>query len=228
MKVRLMVEIKGPIRGYYYPHKAIRVELESLESKSATLDLESADELAEFKNRINFLKLFFNAHEDGEEASLYPTASNLRKDLSKPFEWDRHISEGYFQMISEAIDELRKSRERSALLKVMRGTAALRAFLSAHEIKEDEILLPLIDGELDPKEQGQVLGKAMSKFPESAVEDVEKFLVKRLAQDERVDFLKVVKQGAPPETFKAITEWVREVLSKEEWEELKIKMPELK
>jgi len=43
-----------------------------------------------------------------------------------------------------------------------------------------------------------------------------------------VDFLKVVKQGAPPETFKAITEWVREVLSKEEWEELKIKMPELK
>ena len=222
-----MVEIKGPIRAYYYPHKAIRVELESLESKSANLDLKNTDQLAEFENRINFLKQFFYAHEEGEEAALYPTASRLRKDMSKPFEWDRHVSEEYFQTISGAIAELKKSGELSAQLKLMRGTAALRAFLGAHETKEDEILLPLMDVELDPKEQGQIIGKAMSKFPESTVEDVEKFLVKRLTQDERVDFLRIVNQGAPPETFKAITKWVKEVLSEVEWEELRNKMPEL-
>ena len=222
-----MVEIKGPIRGYYYPHKAIRVELESLENKSVTLDSESTGGLDEFKSRLDFLKLFFIAHEDGEEASLYPTANNLIKDLNKTFEWDRHVSEEYFQIIYEAIDEFRKSRERSTSLKIVRGMAALRAFLGAHENKEDEILLPLIDRELDSKEQGQVLGKAMSKFPPSTVEDVEKFLIRRLTQDERVDFLRIVKQGAPAETFKAITEWVREVLSEKEWKELKVKMPEL-
>jgi hemerythrin-like domain-containing protein len=227
MRLRFMVEIKGPIKGYYYPHKAIRVELESLEKKSVTLDSESTAELEEFKHRLDFLKMFFNAHEDGEEASLYPAAGNLRKDLNKAFEWDRHISEECFKMIFEAIDEYRKSRARSASLKIVRGMAALGTFLGAHETKEDEILLPLIDRELDPKAQGEVIGKAMSKFPPSTVEDVEKFLIKRLTQNDRVDFLRIVKQGAPLETFKAITKWVKEVLSEEEWKELKIKMPEL-
>ena len=61
-------------------------------------------------------------------------------------------------------------------VKIAQATAALRSYLAAHEVKEDEILLPLIDTELSPQEQGNVLGAAMSKFPQSSVEEVEKFL----------------------------------------------------
>jgi len=223
-----MVEIKGPISGYLYPHKAILVELENLEKLSATL-LTRNDALKEFEEKINFMKLFFIAHEDGEEAALYPAAERLRKGLSKPFEWDRHISEQYFQAISAAIAECKTSKNLpAAALKIAQTTAALRAFLEPHEVKEDEILLPLLDAELPPPEQGKVIGAAMSKFPPSSVEDVEKFLIKRLSQPERVGFLKIIKQGAPAETFKAITGWVKEVVSPAEWKELTAQMPDLK
>ena len=223
-----MVEIKGPIGGYLYPHKAILVELENLEKLSGDL-LTKSNLLKEFEERINFMKLFFIAHEDGEEVSLYPTAERLRKGLSKPFEWDRHINEQYFQAISAAISEYKTSgKPQTAALKIVQATSALRAFLGAHEVKEDEILLPLLAAELTPPEQGKVIGAAMSKFPPSSVEDVEKFLIKRLNQSERIGFLKVIKQGAPPETFKAITVWVKEVVSPEEWKELTAKMLELK
>jgi len=223
-----MVEIKGPISGYLYPHKVILVELENLEKLSATL-ITRSDVLLEFEKRINFMKLFFIAHEDGEEAALYPTAERLRKGSSKPFEWDRHLNEQYFQAISAAIAEYKTSKNlQTAAVKLAQATAALRAFLGAHEVKEDEILLPLLDAELTPPEQGKVIGAAMSKFPPSSVEEVEKFLIKRLNQPERIGFLKVIKQGAPLETFKAITVWVKEVVSPEEWKELTDKMPELK
>ena len=223
-----MVEIKGPISGYLYPHKAIRVELENLEKLSATL-LTRNDALQEFKERINFMKLFFTAHEDGEEAALYPAAERLSKGLGKSFEWDRHINEQHFQAISAAIEEYKTSENhQTAAVKLAQATAALRAFLGEHEVKENEILLPLLDAELTPPEQGKVIGAAMSKFPPSSVEDVEKFLVKRLSQPERIGFLKVIKQGAPPEMFKAITVWVKEVVSPEEWKELTAQMSELK
>jgi hypothetical protein len=223
-----MVEIKGPISGYLYPHKAILVELENLEKLSAAL-LTRNDALQEFEERINFMKLFFTAHEDGEEVALYPAAERLRKGLSKSFEWDRHINEYYFQAISAAIAEYKTSENlQTAAVKLAQATAALRAYLGAHEVKEDEILLPLLDAELTPPEQGKVIGAAMSKFPPTSVEDVEKFLIKRLSQLERISFLKVIKQGAPTETFKAITVWVKEVVSPEEFKELTAKMPELK
>lgn len=222
-----MNDLKGPIKAYLYPHKAILVELESLETKSMTLHMGNAGELEELKHRLEFLKMFFDAHEAGEEASLYPAAGSLRKDIEKPFEWDRHVSEEYFRMIFDAIEEFRKSNERSASLKIVMGMSALRASLGPHETKEDEILLPLIDSGLDARAQGEVVGKAMSKFDPSSVEDVEKFLIKRLSQNERAEFLKVVKLGASPEIFNAIIGWVKEVLSEDEWKELKTKMPEL-
>ncbi len=175
------------------------------------------------------MKLFFIAHEDGEEVALYPAAERLRKGLSKPFEWDRHINEQYFQAIYSAIAECKTSKNPPAsAVKLAQATTALRAFLGPHEVKEDEILLPLLDAELPPPEQGKVIGAAMSEFPPSSVEDVEKFLIKRLSQPERVSFLKIIKQGAPAETFKAITVWVKEVVSSKEWQELTAQMPELK
>ncbi len=223
-----MVEIKGPISGYIYPHKAILVELENLEKLSATL-LTRGDAIQEFNERINFMKLFFTAHEDGEEASLYPAAEGLRKGLGESFEWDRHINEQNFQAVYAAIAEYKTSENlQMSSVKIAQATAALRAYLAAHEVKENEILLPLLDAELPPPEQGKVIGAAMSKFPPSSVEEVEKFLIKRLSQPDRIGFLKVIKQGAPPETFKAITVWVKEVVSPSEWNELTAKMPELK
>ena len=223
-----MVEIKGPISGYIYPHKAILVELENLEKLSATL-ITRSDAIQEFNERINFMKLFFTAHEDGEEAALYPAAEGLRKGLGKSFEWDRHINEQNFQAVIAAIAEYKTSKNlHTSSVKIAQATAALRAYLAAHEVKEDEILLPLIAAELTPPEQGKVIGAAMSKFPPSSIEEVEKFLIKRLNQPERIGFLKAIKQGAPPETFKAITVWVKEVVSPAEWNELTAKMPEIK
>lgn len=221
-----MVQIKGPISGYLFPHRAIIVELENLEKFSANLSTRA--EISEFEKRVNFLYTVFTAHEDGEEAALYPISEQVRKGLSKPFEWDRQLNEKLFEDIFKAIAEYKKGENQvQAALKIAQSTAALKAFLGAHEIKEDEILLPLIDAEIPPPEQAKIMGAAMSKFQPQSVEQVEKFLLERLSQLERVAFLRMIKQGGQPDTFRAVSKWTREVVSPEEWKELTEQVPEL-
>lgn len=216
------MEIKGPIRAILYVHKVIQAELDRLASLASGLEL-GAD-FDGFGKRVNFLSDFVDIHVKGEDNVFYPAADGLRKDISKAYSWDHRLDEKYFQTIKEGINKLKGVGSKGDLDTLRRNIYDLRATLSAHAQKEDDLLVPLIDQEMPPPKQGEMFGKLMADLPMHKIEEMFKWIISTLSMEERADYLGIIKKGAPPEQFAVMMGWVKGGLSENEWKELLSRM----
>ncbi len=217
------MQIKGPIRAIFYIHKAIRTELDTLRDLAEKLELDS--DCSEIERRVNFLADVVDAHAQGEEGAFYPAMDELRRDISLVFSWDHKIDEGYFQAIKQSITKIKGGGNQSDLVGLKRNIYALHATLGAHAQKEDDLLIPLADREMDLGEQGEMVGKISAKIPPHQMEEGLKWIVGTISLEERADYLGIMKRGVPPESFDMIAGWVKEVLTADEWQELSSRLP---
>jgi hemerythrin-like domain-containing protein len=220
-----MLAVKGPIRSFFHVHKAIRTELSSLADQVEKLDVGS--DFSTFGDKVSFLSDVVQAHAGGEEKFLYPAVDELRRDVSNAYRWDHKVDEEYFQEIKDCIARLKTTREQSDLEGLKRNVHALHSFLSAHAQKEDDLLMPLIDSEVSPEKQGEMVGRISAHIPPELMERMLKWMVGIFTVEEGADFLGIVQSGAPSERFAVMMEWVRETLPARDWEELLEKMPDL-
>lgn len=212
------MKIKGPMRSIFYPHKAIITELGILKDLTEKLALNS--DFNELEDRVNFLSDVVNVHAKSEEDVFYPAVDELRKDISKVFIWDHELDEKYFQAIKESMAKLKGGGKQIDLENLNRNVCALSATLSAHAKKEDDLLVPLIDEEIDPMRQGEMVGKIVAHIPPHMMERVFKWIVSIISSEERADFIGIMKKGMPPERFDVVKGWTKEILSENEWKEL--------
>ncbi len=217
------MQIKGPIRAMFYIHKAIRTELDTLRDLAEKLDLNS--DYSEIERRVNFLADVVDAHAQGEEGAFYPAMDELRRDISQVFSWDHKIDEGYFQAIKQSITKIKGGGNQSDLVSLKRNIYALHATLGAHAQKEDDLLVPLTDKEMDLGKQGEMVGKMSAKIPPRQMEEGLKWIVGIISPEERADYLGIVKRAVPPEGFNMMVGWVREALTADEWQELSRRLP---
>ena len=221
-----MSVVKGPIRSFFHVHKAIKTELNSMADQVEKLDVDS-DFSTSLGGRVNFLSDVVKAHAGGEEEFLYPVVDELRRDLSNAYRWDHKVDEKYFGEIKGCITRLETTGQQSDLDSLKWHVHALQSFLSAHAQKEDDLLLPLIDSELSPEKQGEMVGQISAHIPPELLEPMLKWIVGALTVEERADFLGIVQGGAPPERFAVMMEWVKETLPARDWGELLEKQPGL-
>jgi iron-sulfur cluster repair protein YtfE (RIC family) len=218
------MQIKGPIRVIFYVHKAIRAELDTVRDLAEKLELNS--DFNEIEERVNFLADIVDAHAQGEEDAFYPAMDELRRDISQVFSWDHKIDEGYFQAIKQSITKIKGGGNQSDLASLKRNVYALHATLSAHAQKEDDLLVPLTDKEMDLGKQGEMVGKISAKIPPHLMEKALKWIVRIISPEERADYLGIVKRAVPPEGFDMMAGWVREALTADEWRELSSRLPD--
>lgn len=219
------MQIKGPVRAILYTHKAIKAELATLRDAAEKLELNANfDQIGE---KVEFLHDAVSAHAAGEEAAFYPAADELRRDISQVYQWEHKVDEEYFKNIKGYIASLRNDGRPPDLREIKRNVYALHATLSTHAQKEDDLLVPLIDSELEPLRQGEMVGKIVAAVPPELMEKVFKWIVGAISTAERADYLGIVKKGAPPERFQVMVGWVRQVLPGDQWQELVAAMPEL-
>ncbi len=102
----------------------------------------------------------------------------------------------------------------------------IRALFYVH--KENDLLVPLTDKEMDPGKQGAMVGKISARIPPPLMERALKWIVGIISPEERADYLGILKRGIPPERFDVMAGWVSEALSEGEWREFLSQMPELK
>ncbi len=151
------MQIKGPIRAIFYVHKAIRTELDTLRDLAEKLELST--DFSEIEDRVNFLGDVVNAHAMGEEDAFYPAMDELRRDISKAYSWDHELDEKLFQNVKESIARMKGGGNQSDLDSLKRNVYALNSTLSAHAQKEDDLLIPLTDKEIDPGNRARWLAK---------------------------------------------------------------------
>jgi len=216
------MEIKGPIRAINYPHKAIRCELNSLVDlvESATL----GSDFSEMENRVNLLKKFVEFHADAEEDYVYPALNSLHANIADAYSWDHKVDAEYFQNITLALQKVKNGGTEDNLQNLRRNIIALRTLLHAHSKKEDDLLIPIIDTEISPPDQGAMLGKISSKIPPDFARETVPFLFGYLTTAERADYLGIMRQGMPPENFDMMMGWLGDALPSNDMEELRLLM----
>jgi iron-sulfur cluster repair protein YtfE (RIC family) len=215
--VKKTSDVKGPIKAFYYPHKTIREELKKLELMASELP----ERLEELEKRFVLLRGLMEAHTRGEKRVFYPAINNLRKGMGDFLDWDAQLENDYIERIHKTIQNLKKKWNQDAANKLMREIAALHMLQTAHTKKEDELALPLIDREIEPPEQGKIVGGMSQQIPRDILEDLFKLMIKSLNQDERKNYLQIIKRGVPPEEFKSMAKWAKDAITEEDWSDLK-------
>ncbi len=213
------MEIKGPIRAINYPHKAIRCELNNLVdlAESATIDTN----FNEMEQRVSLLSDFVGFHAEAEEDYVYPALNDLHENIADSYSWDHKVDEEYFGNIKLTLQKLRAGGQAEDLVNLRRNVIALRTLLHAHSKKEDDLLIPIIDTEISPPDQGAMLGKISSKIPPEFMKSSIPFLFGNLTTDERVDYLGIMRNGMPPENFDMMMGWLGEALPSSDMEEIR-------
>jgi len=217
--------IKGPVRSMVHVHKAIRTELNTLADQVEKLQVGS--DFSAFEDRVSFLSDAVHVHAEGEEEVVYPAVDELRRDVSSAYSWDHKVDEQYFREIKECISRLKTNGKQSDLDDLKRKVHVLKSFLSAHAQKEDDLLVPLIDSEVSPEKQGEMVGRISAHIPPEMMERMIKWMVGIFTVEESADFLGIIQRGAPPEGFAVMMGWVRETLPARDWGELQERMPAL-
>ena len=220
------MDIKGPIRVMHYPHKAIRTELVSLVDLSEKLDVNS--NFNELEERVKSLHEIVEFHAKGEEDFIYPACDELRNDISKAYRWDHNVDKKYFQDINECNTKIKDSKSQSDFDNLKSNLFGLKVILTAHAQKEDDLIIPMIDAEVPPQKQGEMLAKINEHMPQDRMVPMFKWLLDKISTEDIADYLGIIKQGAPPEQFNGITGIVEGALSDDRWNELLSRMPDLK
>ncbi len=220
------MQIKGPIRGFFYAHKAIRTELSALANLAERLDPNA--NIDEFEDRLEVLHILVKAHAGGEEDAYYPGLDRLRKDISKAYIWDHKLDEELFESIKRSIARINDNGKPSDIESLRRDMLTLKDTLSAHAQKEDDLLVPLADAEMPISEQGAIAGKVVAGIPPHLMERIfKRVVISALTTEERADYIGLVKKGLPPEVFETIVGWFREALPANDWKDLVQMTPEL-
>lgn len=222
----MQTQIKGPVKGFLYAHKVIRAELAALADLAEKLQPNSSVE--EFEDRVEVLHTFVEAHAGGEEDGFYPGLDRLRKDISKAYLWDHKLDEKLFDSIKKSIARIKGNGSLSDIESLKRNTLTLKATLSAHAQKEDDLLVPLADAKMPLEEQGAIVGKISARLQPQMMGRVVKLFADTLSSEERADWIGLVKRGLPPEVFQGMVGLVRQGVSEKDWQDLLQLLPELK
>jgi hypothetical protein len=220
------MQIKGPVRGFFYAHKAIRTELSALANLAGRLDPNA--NIDEFEDRLEVLHILVKAHAGGEEDGFYPGLDRVRKDISKAYIWDHKLDEELFESIKKSIARIKSNGKPSDIESLRMDMLTLKATLSAHAQKEDDLLVPLADAEMPLSEQSAIAGKVVAGIPPHLMERIfKRIVISALTTEERADQMGMMKKELPPEVFQTMVGWLREALSANDWKDLVQITPEL-
>ncbi|MGD0765820.1 MAG: hemerythrin domain-containing protein [Dehalococcoidia bacterium] len=222
--------MESPIRSVRYIHKAIRVELETLEDAVRRLNPADDRPAADIERRFSFLYDTVKAHEDGEEDAVFPAMDERIYPVSAPYLLDHKVDQRHMWEIAQSLSRFGATPgagERTDLLHHLnRLTVILYSAMALHIRKEEEILVPLIEQHFSIEEQANIVNRAIAHFSPDQMQQVLPWMLKALTLDEQEAYLRELMQAMPPEAFHAMTRAVSEGVSPQQWQEITRRMPE--
>jgi len=206
--------MQSPVRGIRFIHLAIQREVEQLETAAWSGQIGGWAERAARLGRI------VDLHTKSEEASLFADLAERLPESASTYLFD-HVEEQW--LFAEAttaarggdVDNLRKH------------ASVLRAHVSVHIRKEEELVLPLLEKLFSMQELGLQVGRMMATFPPGEMLAALPWIVERLDPDDRVAYMSMLRKVTPAEKLLAIVGAVRGGLPEPLWSELSRRMPDL-
>lgn len=208
----------GPISALRFVHSAILHESDRIDA--AATSATSGDDLAALADDVAFFEELVLLHTRGEELGMFPVLAELAPHIDETYLFDHEDERATFAALRAAItDGDVRAAQRSAVV--------LRQHAHSHIEKENTLLLPFVEEQLPPPEQGAMLGKILSTIPPEQMPAVVPWIIERISADDAESYVRVLQGAMPPEVFERARTWIRDGVSPSRWDELRTRVPDL-
>jgi len=208
----------GPINALRFVHSAILHESACVDDAMAAAT--GADDLASMADDVELFEELVLRHTSGEELGMFPVLAELAPHIDDTYLYDHEEERATFATLREAIAA-------GDVEAAQRAAISLRTHASAHIEKENTLILPFIEEQLPPPEQGAMVGKILSTIPPERQPVLVPWIVERLSTDDAAAYVSVLEAAMPPEVFTAATGWIRDAVSSDTWSGLTQRLPQL-
>lgn len=220
----------APMNGFRYIHKAIRHELDALETLAGNVDGD-APRVSTFTQRVDFLREVVELHAAGEDEVMYPALDSRVPQVTRAYALDHQYERKIFTEIGATLSQLARvsaGAQRDELARQLnQRVTALNATLSLHIWKEEEQLLPLMDAHFSVEEQGAMAGRIVSHIPPEMMRPLMPWMLNALTLDEREDMLRTLMRTLPPEALHGLSAGLKSHFPSADWAALVGRLPEL-
>nr|PNR27802.1 hypothetical protein PHYPA_029954 [Physcomitrium patens] len=188
-----------PIDHIFQFHKAIRKDLEYLDSESAKLADCDEDFLRQFQGRFQFLWGLYRAHSNAEDDIVFPAleAKEALHNVSHSYTIDHKQEEQLFKDIAEV---------RILANKLQRMCKSIKISLDHHVTREEEELWPLFDVHFSIEEQDEIVGRIIGTTGAEVLQSMLPWVTTALTEDEQNIMMDTLRQATRNTMF---DKWLR-------------------
>lgn len=225
-----------PIDNIFKFHKAIRKDLEYLDSESGKLNDCHETFLRQFTGRFRLLWGLYRAHSNAEDDIVFPALESKEtlSNVSHSYTLDHKQEEKLFKDISSALSELTELHEclstnltddltRNSLESCDRNETvrkynekatelqgmckSIRVTLDQHVFREELELWPLFDRHFSVEEQEKIVGRIIGTTGAEVLQSMLPWVTSALTQEEQNTMMDTWKQATKNTMF---SEWLNE------------------
>ena len=217
--------MESPILGIRFVHTAIRRETENIEK------LVSGGEPfdpAALGKKVEWLERMIHLHTEGEEVAMFPRLEEKEKNVGTHYLFDHDAEEKLLHEVKELIAAVgAEAGVTPKRLRLQQCASALRHHSALHIAKEEAIVIPLVQKNFSPPEQGAIVGEVIARYAPDDLRQMLPWIVSWLDPNDREIYVRDMSHAMPPPVFAAAKDWIRSGTSAEVWSDLQKRLPEL-
>ena len=223
--------MSGPMQMYVYVHDAILREVAYFETAARELNRDSAQEVAEFADRMSWFHKIAKTHEHTEEEVLFPALEARFRFVAESYAFDHDDYDAHvFGEIDGAIAGLTRAEgsgeRRDGAELLYRQSVALHEHMRLHIAKENELLLPKLEAEFDLAEQVELAGAMAGMVEPPLMAQLVSWMYRGQPVQDREGMIRFLMQVLPAEPLTAMTGMLAGT-DAEAWKEMQRRIPEL-
>ena len=217
--------MESPILGIRFVHTAIRRETENIEKLVSGSD--AIDPVALGK-RVEWLTLMIHLHTEGEEVAMFPRLEEKAPNVKEHYLFDHAAEDKLLSELKELVAAVGTEAGATAKrLRLQQCASALRHHAALHIAKEESIVIPLVQKNFTPPEQGAIVSEVIARYKPDQVREMLPWIINWLEPADREIYVRDMQHAMPPPVFAAAKDWIRSGTSNEVWSDLTKRVPEL-
>jgi hemerythrin-like domain-containing protein len=224
-------ELKGPIKGARFIHRAILNEALEFRDTALSLDIDDENGASVLRGRFAAFERVLKTHEDNEDIALFPALQSKYPFITDAYEFDHHRRGEHASGLEQTLRELgsaRGNRRRELVRLLSEQTVEFNAFMVLHIDKEDELLFPAYDEMFSVEEQEQHGQAAQGQIPPDMMAAARIWTFQRIDAEYREGFLRLMIGEMPPSEFRGLAGGLARSVPDSDWQEMLRRIPDLR
>ncbi|XP_047337425.1 zinc finger protein BRUTUS-like [Impatiens glandulifera] len=191
-------ELKYPILIFIFFHKAIRLELESLQKSATDMATGQLVDTQALFERYHFVRSIYKHHSYAEDEVIFPALDVRVKNVAQAYSLEHKGESDLFDHILELLNT-NNQKDENFTKELASCTGALQTSVSQHLSKEEEQVFPLLIEKFSIEEQASLVWQFFCTIPVNMLAKFLPWLSSSICIDDYQDMQKCLSKVVPNE-----------------------------